>query len=87
MSGDRQPFRYAGQPGTCLWCGRKLRRTTVLASPGDPGARPLGARTWVRPAAGLGAYADDCFCGLRCGYQFGLRRAQLGDRLQKREGS
>jgi hypothetical protein len=84
MSGDRQPFGYSGQSATCLWCGRRLRRTTVL----DTGRMEREGLSYaVRPAAGLGAYADDCFCGLRCGYQFGLRQAQLGGRLERREGS
>ena len=79
---DRQPFGYEGKPGTCLWCGRKLHRKKVMADPGEAGATEVGPHFWHKPADKLGGYQDDSFCGLRCGYSFGLRLAQLGRRLQ-----
>jgi hypothetical protein len=27
---DWHPFGYEGKPGTCKWCGRKLRRKSVV---------------------------------------------------------
>jgi hypothetical protein len=80
---DYQPFGYTGEPGTCFWCGRRLRRRKVSAEPGEPGATKAGLHFWTKPAARLGGYQDDTFCGLRCGYQFGLRMAELGRRLQR----
>lgn len=86
MSGDYQDFGYEGKPETCLWCGRKLQRKTLM----DRHATDLAHRDgtlrpglWIsKPAEKLGSYQDDCFCGLRCGYQFGLRLAEFGRRLQ-----
>lgn len=83
--GDYQRFGYKQEPETCLWCGRKLRRKQVMCNEGDPGAVRRGgddvAGWWVKPADKLGSYQDDSFCGLRCGYLFGLRMAELGKRL------
>lgn len=75
-------FGYQGKPDTCLWCGRKLRRKKVIAEPGEPGAVERSFHFWEKPAEKLGGYQDGFFCGLRCGYEFGLRMAQLGRRLQ-----
>lgn len=86
---DWHAFNASNKPGTCLWCGRKLRRTTVMAEAGEPGARKVGKGTgaiWLKPAEKLGSYRDDHFCGLRCGYQFGVRAAGLGDRFAVRAG-
>lgn len=62
-------------PGCCLWCGRKLRLSSASSNEGivarDPSA--VGSR---------GDYGDNAFCGLRCGYLFGVRLAVLGRRLQ-----
>lgn len=89
--GDWQPFGYKGKPGTCKWCGRKLRRkywpkyetTKALNVLGDE--TTYQKRVGKEPAAGLGGYSDNHFCGLRCGYQFGLRMAELGRRLGLQE--
>lgn len=72
-----QPFGYEGMPGTCLWCGRKLRHETVIDSDSD---KPYPGNL-VR-ADKSGRYQDDSFCGLSCGYRFGRRLAELGNRLQ-----
>jgi hypothetical protein len=79
-------FAYKGAPETCWWCGRKLRRRTMLIQmtediphgyhlTGHTGKDPYGP---VRTVAAdkLGDYQDDKFCGLRCGYQFGDEMAQ-----------
>jgi hypothetical protein len=81
-------FDASNQPDTCLWCGRKLRHktTTVQMEKGE---------TWESyyaraEAAGVtreekgGDYRDGFFCGLRCGYQFAERLAQLGRRLEEK---
>jgi len=79
---DMRSFGYKGQPDTCLWCGQKLHRRQVMASEGEPGAVNAGIGFWVKPAEKPGAYQDGFFCTRGCGYQFGLRFAQLGRRLQ-----
>jgi hypothetical protein len=61
----------AGAPGCCLWCGRKLGLAKIANHPTITEHR--GAR---------GAYGDNSFCGLACGYQFGLQLAIFGRRLQ-----
>jgi hypothetical protein len=60
-------------PGTCLWCGRVLKPNW------------LGVEPESDTPNGLGQYADNAFCGLRCGYAFGANFAQLGRRLAPRE--
>ena len=42
--------------------------------------RKLPAEPFGR--GGRGGYGDGFFCGLRCAYQFGVRMAGLGHRLQ-----
>ena len=106
-------------PGTCLWCGRKLRRhcntkterTDKQCAPktclcGSPDFRELegelgwfvcrtcdSERTGHQPrrvvsreprfAGGArGDYGDNAFCGLRCGYAFGVTMATHGRRLR-----
>jgi hypothetical protein len=51
--------------GTCLYCGRRLRKAPA----------PYGAEGY------RGDYADNAFCGLRCGYSFGVALAAHGRRL------
>lgn len=55
------------KPGTCLFCGRKLRAYRFPHHFENPDRR--------------GDYGDNAFCGLRCGYRFGLAFAVLGRRL------
>lgn len=65
-------FDYDGQEGTCLWCGRKLR------------PYPHRNADYNKDSGKeLGDYGDGHFCGLRCGYAFGVRLADLGRRLVK----
>ena len=54
------------EPGTCLWCGRKLRKFHL-----NDGSK--------------GDYGDNAFCGLRCGYSFGVTMAELGKKLMPRK--
>ena len=70
-------YGYQGRPGTCRWCGDKLRYRRVSADESDK-ANPTyrddpyqGASVRAdRP----GGYQDGFFCGLRCGYQWAVRR-------------
>lgn len=61
----------AGAPGACLWCGDKLRAVGPAIRKAVPAL-----------SEAKGAYADNAFCGLRCGYCFGLQLAVFGRRLQ-----
>lgn len=85
---DWQPFGYEGKPGTCLWCGRRLPRETVLDGRVQEQLRQAGVpenqlyEASLRPALKTGRYQDGFFCGLRCGYQFAARLAELGRRLE-----
>jgi hypothetical protein len=54
------------KPGTCLWCGRKLR---------------LAKAAQFRGTTNRGDYGDNAFCTLRCGYQFGVAMAKNDRRL------
>src|SRR5258708_2541225 len=88
------PFGYEGKPDTCLWCGRKLRRRTWQIDEHE--AVPHGYhltgkmvthKIWgkVRRTVAAdkpGDYGDGHFCGLRCAYEFAVRLADLGRRLQ-----
>lgn len=62
----RAPHR-TNEPGTCLYCGEKLRAYKYPDLFANPDRR--------------GDYGDNAFCGLRCGYRFGLAFAMLGRRL------
>jgi len=91
-------FDASNDPNTCIWCGKKLRfkvlhshyETSVVPVPeDDPNYDPIDFTTRKiyknvvdeRATTG-GDYQDGFFCGLRCAYQFGVRMAQLGRRLQ-----
>jgi len=50
-------YKRTNAEGTCLWCGRRLRK-------------------------GVGDYRDEAFCGLRCGYMFGVAAATNQFRLK-----
>lgn len=63
----RAQIERTNESGTCLWCGRKLRRNT-------------------RDPEHFGDYADNAFCGLRCGYAFGVIAARNGFRLKPYTG-
>jgi hypothetical protein len=64
--GFNRRIARSNEPGTCLWCGKPLRKTRYDTE---------GNR---------GDYADNAFCGLRCGYSFGVTFASLGKRLNER---
>ncbi len=61
------PYGPTNADGSCLWCGRKLRAPRYPGAAADFGRR--------------GDYADGAFCGLRCGYSFGVTLARIGKRL------
>lgn len=73
-------FNPSNRPGTCLYCGRKLwwiKRTFTQGSRGV--LIPVGERPNLYAKAG--DYGDGFFCGLRCGYQFGVLAANHGNRF------
>lgn len=88
-------FRHVNAPGHCIWCGKKLRKKWRMEHapyvttwhPPDPPHYPVGYAVGSGRLVNvgepmLGDYGDGHFCGLRCGYRFGVRLAQLGSRLQ-----
>lgn len=83
-------YGYQGKPGTCLWCGSKLRYEMVHAPCHDElvqAAREAGADYDEAYKAGLvraeraGPYQDDMFDTAGCGYWFGRHLGRLGHRL------
>lgn len=71
-----KPFGYAGDTGTCYWCGTTLKKHYRY----DAFASIAGGEGI---SGGLGPYEDNMFCRMRCGYQFGARMGALGERLSK----
>ena len=73
-------FNPSNKRGTCLHCGRKLRwiKRTFTQGPREVPI-PVGERP--NRYAKAGDYGDGFFCGLRCGYQFGVLAAQHGNRF------
>ena len=65
-----EPYSYDGVKDSCLWCGRKLRAYRYRDAEHNKGK-----------GKEKGDYGDGHFCGLRCGYQFAVRLADLGRRL------
>ena len=87
-------FAEHGDPakdGNCRWCGRKLRRKTWRIPETEEVPRgyhltgktgnELGRTVRTVAADALGDYQDGHFCGLRCGYEFGVDLANKGRRL------
>jgi hypothetical protein len=60
----------AGKDGFCRWCGRKLRAFKFA-----------NEAYWKDKGMKLGGHGDNHFCGLNCGYSFGLWFARDGKRL------
>lgn len=71
---DWRPYGYIGQPETCRWCGRTLRWVKSAFTPGNKGV-PIPVKERPNMYSKPGDYGDGHFCGLRCGYQFGVRIA------------
>jgi hypothetical protein len=70
-------YGYRGHPGTCRWCGDKLRHERVMADESDkadPTYREERGGWATVLATKAGAYQDDLFCSLRCGYQWAIAR-------------
>lgn len=61
----KSPLSRTNEPGTCLWCGRKLPKSTNTFEPER-----------------RGRFGDNAFCGIQCGYEFGLTFAISGARLK-----
>ena len=94
-----RPFGATNAPDTCLWCGNKLRHKVTESHyeeirvevpeelRWDPAVthRKQSKSVADKRAEKGGDYQDGFFCGLRCGYQFGERLAQLGRRLNPRD--
>lgn len=87
-------FGQHGDPnrdGACLWCGRELTANKIqrhrAASPlfdhlpGGAEKRAAAIATADRYTL-RGQYADGAFCGLRCGYAFGVIAALQGSRFE-----
>ncbi len=75
------PFNASNQHGTCLWCGRKLRRYRFRHEGRELVPFEAG------PTAGYGErgdYGDNAFCGVSCGYVFAVNAAVNGFRLKPR---
>jgi hypothetical protein len=64
--GSPKAHPRTSKPGTCLWCGKKLRLAKA--------ARQFNT-------SNRGDYGDNAFCTLRCGYCFGVGMAKLGKRF------
>jgi len=86
---EYREFGATNDPNTCLWCGRPLRPKREHVEPEKHGFSntQYGTPEWkafvkAQPIVGYGDYADGKFCGLRCGYLFGRRLADLGRRLK-----
>ena len=78
-----KPFGYRGVPGTCRWCGQKLRYIRVTADDSDktdPTYRDAPYSGASIRAAKPGGYQDGLFCTLRCGYQWAIRAIQRTER-------
>ena len=78
------PFGWRGKPDTCLWCGRKLRFRTVIATDADkdkPTYKEHSPTYATVQADKRGPNQDGLFDTDGCGYLFGQRLAQLGHRL------
>ena len=73
-----RPFGASNRIGTCLWCGNKLRKYRYRV--GGLSDKRFGTK--AHPDAQLGDYGDNVFCGLGCGYEFGLELARHGRRLE-----
>lgn len=90
------PFNHrggVGKPAHCKWCGRALRKKWcqveaphVKSWHAPDRHYPDGCATGYGPLVKvgepkLGDYGDGHFCGLRCGYDFGLWFANNGNKL------
>jgi len=64
--GSSEAHPRTSQPGTCLWCGKKLR---------------LAKAARFSNTSHRGDYGDNAFCTLRCGYCFGVGMAKEGKRF------
>lgn len=97
---DYRPFNASNKPDTCLWCGNKLRHRQISKDMTVGEAKAQGYKVADLFARGGddakasvvvgheergGDYADGHFCGLRCGYRFGVAMANNGRRFEPKE--
>lgn len=66
--GPTEQHPRTSNSGTCLWCGKQLR---------------LAKSATLFKTSHRGAYGDNAFCTIRCGYCFGVAMAMNGDRLKE----
>jgi hypothetical protein len=80
----------SNEPETCLWCGRKLKWKTYKKDK----PREMTWEEWLKTPESKesvrfhdkpGDYGDGVFCGLRCGYQFGVAMANFGRRIKPKQ--
>lgn len=77
---DACQFAVAKRNQKGAGCGRKLRWIKRTFTQGPRGVLiPVGERPNLYAKAG--DYGDGFFCGLRCGYQFGVLVANHGNRF------
>ena len=74
---DWRPYKPSKRADTCRWCGQKLRWPTCAFTPdGKYISNPKDrSKQYKKP----GDYGDGFFCGLRCGYQYGVAFAKLNN--------
>lgn len=63
-------FNPSNVPGTCLWCGTKLK---PYRHHKEEWAKKIGLS--------FGAQGDGFFCGLNCAHRFACALARYGRRL------
>lgn len=90
-------FNASNEPGTCLWCGDKLKpnytqgervegpRRTVKGRWGNDDYTVPTYRYSDKKIKGYGWENNGFFCTLRCGEAFGKAFARMGRRLQPKE--
>lgn len=85
--GASKPFGYKGKPGTCWWCGNKLRHEAVSATDADQGNPTYKRSEWSNSASiqapTAGYEQNGFFDTLRCGFKFGVELARLGTQLER----
>lgn len=69
-----RPFNPSNEPGTCLWCGRKLAPQNYIPDPAD-------VKKLVIDPSRLGVGGDGYFCTLADGYSWAVTFAALGQRM------
>lgn len=79
-------YGATGEPGTCEWCGNVLRQPIDSAQKVEIANNHIAVSSIPKAERKFrydkpGGYGDGHFCGLRCGYMFGVEIANQGTRL------